>query len=33
MKTFSTENIKMVTDFANEEYEKFANKMFTDFGG
>ena len=33
MKTFSTENIKMVTDFANEEYEKFAKKMFTDIGG
>ncbi len=33
MNTFSTENIKMVIDFANEEYEKFAKKMFTDIGG
>ncbi len=33
MNTFSNENVKMVTDFANEEYEKFAKKMFTDVGG
>ena len=32
MNTFSKENIEMVMAFANEEFLKYAKKMFTDFG-